>query len=312
MNKSLLDYLESKKCFKLVLGANNSDYEEIFKLAMVYSSIGCRFFDIEASTDALNSLIKGIEHSKIKRQDIFICISVGVNQDPHLTKYKIDPKKCKNCLKCKDLCLQDAIYFDKTTKINEKNCIGCSKCYNETKCPALISYQKTRDWKEFLPSLFDKVDCIEFHIITDDIEEIDKKWDYLCSNYNGLLSICCDRSYFGDRKIIGQLKKMIKKAERKVIIQADGAPMSGGCNDYKTTLQTIAFVDLINKSDIENAFVIMSGGTNSKTMELARLLDVKNNGAAFGSYARKIVKQYLNSSNYQKAKITALELFKTV
>lgn len=314
----LKHYLENKKCFKLVLGANNSDFKQITRLCALYSSIGCKFFDINASIEAYNALIKGLNYSKIKREDVFVCVSVGVNQDPHLTKFKIDKTLCKNCKKCKDICISQAIEFGDFAKIKEEKCIGCAKCAKTTNCPAFRSYQKIRKWEEFLPGLFDKTDCIEFHAICDDINEIDEKWNYLCSNFNGMLSICVDRSFFGDRKIIEQLRKMIKKADRKIIIQADGAPMSGGKNDYKTTLQTVAFVDLINKNNL-NAYVIMSGGTNSKTMELARLLQVENNGAAFGSYARKIVNQYcacedflLDLNKFNKAKIEACKLFKTV
>lgn len=318
MNKKLIQYLESEKCFKLVCGANNANYDEITKLVALYSSAGCKFFDIEASNEAIVALLDGIKFSKVKREDIFICISVGVNQDPHLTKYKIDKTKCTKCTKCLSVCPQSAIIQEDFIEIIEKNCIGCSKCFEKTKCAAFVKYQKIRKWEEFLKELFDKVDCIEFHIISDDIDEINKKWEYLCSNYSGMLSICCDRSCLGDKKIIEQLDKMIKRANRKVIIQADGAPMSGGCDDYKTTLQTVAFVELINKNNLD-AYVIMSGGTNSKTMELARLLNINNNGAAFGSFARKIVKEYTSSGDFlidfekfNKAKNIAKQLFQTV
>jgi hypothetical protein len=38
---------------------------------------------------------------------------------------------------------------------------------------------------------------------------------------------------------------------------------------------------------------LLSGGTNSKSSELARLCSVNINGVAIGSYARKIVGDYI-------------------
>ncbi len=320
MNEKLLQYLNLKNCFKLVLGANNSNYNEITNLSALYSSAGCRFFDIEASIDAYSALIKGINFSDLKRENIFVCASVGVNQDPHLTKFKIDKTLCNNCSACQKFCLEKAI---NNAFIEEKKCIGCAKCYKNTNCKALVRYQKIRKWEEFLPDLFDKVDCIEFHAITDDIDEINEKWEYLCSCFDGILSVCIDRSFLGDKKIIKQLNQMILKAKeknktRKIIIQADGAPMSAGADDYKTTLATIAFADLINKNNLD-CFILLSGGTNSKTFELAKLLNVEFNGVSLGSYARKIVKEFVmcddflkKTKKFNKAKIIAGKLFNTI
>ena len=287
----MINYLENNKIFKLILGAGNSNYEEITKLITLYSSVGCRFFDIEASIEALKAYKEGIKDCK---NDCFVCISVGANQDPHLTKCKIDIEKCVNCKKCENICLQNAL---NNCLIDEKKCIGCKKCKNICPNSAIIEYQKIKEWEEFLPELFDKVDCIEFHMISNNIEEIDKKWDYLCSNFKGVLSICTDRSKLSDEDLVKQLKKMIKIANRKIIIQADGNPMTGGKDDYLTTFQALATADIINKNNI-NCYLIMSGGTNSKTSELASLIGVKNNGVAIGSFARKIVKEYTSHPDF--------------
>ena len=287
----MINYLENNRIFKLILGAGNSNYEEITKLIALYSSVGCRFFDIEASLEALEAYKKGIKNCK---DDCFVCISVGANQDPHLTKCKIDVEKCTKCKKCENICLQNAL---NNCSIDETKCIGCKKCKNICPNDAIVEYQKIKKWEEFLPELFDKVDCIEFHMISDNIDEIDEKWNYLCSNFKGILSICTDRSKLSDENLIKQLKKMIKVANRKIIIQADGNPMTGGKDDYLTTLQAIATADIINKNNID-CFLIMSGGTNSKTSELASLIGVKNNGVAIGSFARKIVKEYVSCSDF--------------
>ena len=42
-------------------------------------------------------------------------------------------------------------------------------------------------------------------------------------------------------------------------------------------------------------FVILSGGTNVKTVQLAKTAGVLINGISFGSYARKIVYKYITT-----------------
>ena len=55
------------------------------------------------------------------------------------------------------------------------------------------------------------------------------------------MSICIDRSKLSNDKLLQRLNKMLEnRIPYSTIIQADGAPMSGGENDYKTTLQAVA------------------------------------------------------------------------
>lgn len=296
----LKKYLDKKNCFKLILGANNENYEEITKLVALYSAAGCRFFDLNASAEALLAAKKGLEYAE--KKDCFLCISVCTKDDPHGTKCKIIPDLCANCKQCAEICIQNAISFKESKKaqIDEKKCIGCANCLQICPKRAIERIQKTTDWEKSFFELKDSCDCIEFHVATDDIEEIDKKWDFLCKNFEGFLSICINRSIFSSREMILQLKKMISKRNSKnVMIQADGTPMSGGCDDFRTTLQAIAAADIIEKENF-NVPVIMSGGTNSKTPELAKLCKINVSGIAMGSYARKIVKEYVESEDFLK------------
>ena len=84
---------------------------------------------------------------------------------------------------------------------------------------------------------------------------------------------------------------------KNVIIQADGNPISGGSNDYKSNLQTLAFAELIRNSGI-NSILILSGGTNEKTLEFAKLCNIDINGVAIGSYARKLVNEYVKRDDF--------------
>ena len=72
--------------------------------------------------------------------------------------------------------------------------------------------------------------------------------------------------------------------------------MSGNDDELGTTLQAVATAQLFQNAKLP-VFIMMSGGTNTKSTELAKLCGVNPHCIAIGSYARKIVKKYLLMDN---------------
>lgn len=98
--------------------------------------------------------------------------------------------------------------------------------------------------------------------------------------------------------MIERIKSMIaKRKDYLTIVQADGFPMSGGKDDYKTTLQAIATAEIVQNAKLP-VYIMLSGGTNSKTAELAHLCGIKYNGIAVGTFARKIVSKYIDRDDF--------------
>ena len=116
--------------------------------------------------------------------------------------------------------------------------------------------------------------------------------------------------------------------------------MSGGENDYNTTLQAIACADVINKkfnmrknikeksitggkASISSKkvyrtsghklgiFILVSGGTNQKTKKLADLTNVRVNGVSIGTYARDIIHQDIKQDNFLNDKNLIISSYKT-
>lgn len=56
----LKELLNTKKCFKLVCGAGNEDANEVEKLVALYSSAGCKFFDLSAKPQIVDSAKRGL------------------------------------------------------------------------------------------------------------------------------------------------------------------------------------------------------------------------------------------------------------
>lgn len=291
----LKDLLENKKCFKLVCGAGNEDVAEVEKLVTIYSLAGANFFDVCANANVVDAAKRGLKRAGITK-DRYLCVSVGIDGDPHITKARIDENKCIKCGICVSNCPHEAI--DKNIKINETRCIGCSICANNCSQKAIEMYTKEQDYDEILPELISKgLDCIEFHAISKNKEDVLNKWEKLNKLFNGMLCISVDRSTSGDKDLVELVKQMVEKREPySTIIQADGVAMSGNNDEFSTTLQAVATAQMFQKANL-NAYIMMSGGTNSKSIELAKICSIEPHCLAVGTYARKIVKEYLKDEN---------------
>lgn len=289
----LKDLLETKKCFKLVCGAGNEDVQEVEKLVTIYSLAGCNFFDLCAKPEIVDAAKRGLARAGIK-EDRYICVSVGIDGDPHITKAVIDQQKCVKCGKCKQICPHDAIIELDKYKVKKERCIGCMQCAK--KCPkqAIEMVSQLQDYDEVLPAIIEKgIDCIEFHAISTDEKDVMDKWLQINDYFDGMLCISIDRSELGDRKLKERVKKMLGiRKPYTTIIQADGIAMSGSNDEFGTTLQAVATAQLFQNAQM-SAYIMMSGGTNTKSIELATMCNVHPHCLAVGSYARKIVKEFL-------------------
>lgn len=312
----LKNLLEEKRCFKLVCGAGNEDTKEVEKLVTIYSLAGCNFFDVCAKAEVVDAAKKGLKNAGIQTER-FICVSVGIDGDPHITKANIDTENCIKCRMCIQKCPHNAI--DNSLTVIKERCLGCGQC--KTKCPqsAIRMTSQIIDYKEVLPELINKgIDCIEFHAISTDENDVDEKWEIINNLYNGMLCISLDRSELGDKKLIERVKRLISKREDfSTIIQADGIAMSGNNDEYGTTLQAVSTAQLFQNAKLP-LYIMMSGGTNTKSTLLAKQCGVKPHCIAIGSYARKIVEKYLkmddileNNNKLQEAVDIAKSLVKT-
>ena len=144
-----------------------------------------------------------------------------------------------------------------------------------------------------------------------DKQDLDYKWAIINECNPKLASICIDREHFGNREVIKRIRDMI--AHRKpytTIVQADGIPMSGSDNTFKTTLQAVAMGEIIQNNNLP-VHIMLSGGTNSKTAELAKLCGINYWGIAIGSWARKIIKPYVCMPDFwenKEAQTKAVEI----
>lgn len=305
----LKELLEAKKCFKLICGAGNEDVKEVENLVALYAKAGCKFFDLSASEEIIDAAKRGLKFAGVN--DAYLCISIGIKNDPHVNKAVVDYDKCISCYSCDSVCPQKAIKYAKVKKIR---CIGCGKCAKICPKGAISFVSEEKDLQEVLPPLIEKgIDCIELHAMGLNDVEIEEKWEYLNTIFGGILSICTSRGKLSDEKLVDRVKKLTCRRESyTTIVQADGFPMSGGKDDYKTTLQAVATAEIIQNENLP-VYLLLSGGTNTKTAELANMCGINANGIAVGSFARKIVRKYIERDDFltnEYAFNSALEIAK--
>jgi hypothetical protein len=142
------------------------------------------------------------------------------------------------------------------------------------------------------------IHSIELHAVSNNKAEIEEQWRIINSLFDGMLSLCIDRSRLGDLELIDLIRRLTeKRSDYSTIIQADGAPMSGCDDRYQTTLQALGTAQIVQRANLP-VFLMLSGGTNSKTAELAKLFNIDANGIALGSFARMIVRKQIDRDDF--------------
>jgi hypothetical protein len=169
-------------------------------------------------------------------------------------------------------------------------------------------------------------ETFELHAAVGEHEITMKEWTLINEiNPDNMNSICLDRLNLGNLNLEFRITEAKHLSKDKLIVQADGYPMSGGADDYNTTLQAIATADVINKKfnirvdkksvskdgskqltskvyrqhgHHQNVYIVLSGGTNSKSKELAELTGVRVNGVAIGTFARGVIEDQINASDF--------------
>ena len=305
--------LETGQYFKLVCGAGNEDAEEVRRLTIIYVLAGCNGLDISATPEVVEACVSGINTAydlapqlgrTIKNRP-FITVSVGMGGDHHVRKANI-VDDCVDCGKCIPVCPTDAIPED--YQIIREKCIGCGNC--EAVCPpkvAAVRYEhNAKELSQILPHCIQLgAENIELHAAVADNESIMAEWKSVSdAQPDNCISMCLDRLHLSNTHLIQRIREAGDIAGERMIIQADGVPMSGGADNFNTTLQAVAIADVINKDLMQkdrkyrNLPILLSGGTNGKTKEMAEMCDIAFSGVSIGTHARKVVKQHVQNDDF--------------
>ena len=301
------EILRKGQFFKIICGAGNEDPDEVYKISLVYTLAGARGIDISASSDVVKSTVRAINDAERllvkfpnqKNEYIrpFITVSVGMPGDHHVRKARILSESCTECNACIPVCPTEAI--PDLLLIIEDRCIGCGACGVACQDDSIGYSHKEIEMEEVLTECIAQgVENIELHAAVPDHHQTIKEWELLNKILpDAFLSVCLDRGYLSNYELKRRLELLLDISPNRLIVQADGIPMSGGRDDYNTTLQAIATADIVAKFNLP-VHILLSGGTNSKSIELSRMSGVPYAGVSIGTFARHLIYEYINDPKF--------------
>ena len=297
--------LKSGKFFKFICGAGNEDPEEVYKLSLVYTLAGTKGIDISATVEIVQSTVSAIDHAEklldhFKVRDYvrpYITVSVGMAGDHHVRKANIISHKCTECNACIPVCPTEAI--PDLLVIQESRCIGCGACGVACQDDAIGYNHKQIEIEAVLTKCVEAgVENIELHAAVPDHDTTVKEWGLINKILSdGFVSVCLDRGYLSNHELKKRIEFLLDVSPNRLIVQADGIPMSGGKDDYNTTLQAIATADIVAKFNLP-VHILLSGGTNSKSIALSKMSGVPYAGVSIGTFARHLIYDYINDPRF--------------
>lgn len=298
--------LDRGEYFKVVCGAGNEDPQEVYRLSLVYTLAGASGIDVSANTDVVRASMRGI-HDALAMAPLlgiavgsrpFITVSVGIKGDPHVRKARIIAARCTACGACREVCDQKALTGN-PCKVVARRCIGCGKCADVCAFEAVEFFTRKVDLDAVLPRCLEAgAETLELHAIVPDDAPVMRDWQRIARILpRQFVSMCLDQSQLSHAHLIDRVRQAGSVAGERLVIQADGAPMSGGRDDYQTTLQAVACADVVRKAGLA-VKILLSGGTNSKTGELAELCGVAVHGVSVGTFARNLVRDEIEQPGF--------------
>jgi len=295
--------LKERDFVKIICAAGTEDPKIVRNIALIYTLAGADCIDIAANPSIVKAACEGREAAikiaekmgvPVPKPPLF-CISFGIEGDQHVRKARVT-EIGKNLFSLTKVCPTGAIVGGtngEPVRVIEPLCIGAGKCAL-VRQGAIEFYTLKRNLPELLPLCkAEGADMFELHSNAGVDEEIVATWKLMNSiNPDGFISMCIGRSYKSNKEVLERIEKIRAISGERTIIQTDGNPMTGESESINSGLQAVAMGDLVRKMK-NPPFVILSGGTNMKTVQLAKVAGVLINGISFGSYARKIVYKYI-------------------
>jgi len=296
--------LEAGLFKKIICGASYTNYRNIERISLIYSLCGADVIDVSPSQNAITYAQRGIAKAReIFENDMakfpnfaepLLMISVNSGGDVHFRKAVYNSLQCKNCNQCLDVCPSNAITKCKNSlTIDDSSCYGCGRCADKCEFGAI----EMCNLPEFADLDFQSIEAVEVHTGKNSVQEVKTFMEFNSALFEKakLLSFCVSSERFSPEELNNYVAGLISLVPNKPIIQIDGKPM-GATNKPCSSLQAVsAGAVLLEKN--HDAYIQLSGGVNNYTQNLAKMLNLHFSGLAFGTFARKIVLDYLNEED---------------
>lgn len=299
--------LDAGRFFKLVCAAGNQDAQAVRRLSLIYTLAGAAGIDVSADVEIVKASLTGIDAALTMASSMqitipsrpFITVSVGLPGDPHVRKSSILEDACTSCGECYKHC-DDRAISDAPHEVDARLCVGCGTCAKVCAFDAIRFHTDPIDLADILPRCIAAgAENIELHARVADEEAVQQDWRVVAATQpDQFISMCVDRGEVSNAQLVARIAEARAVAGDRFIVQADGVPMSGGADDFNTTLQAVDCANVVRNSGVD-ARILLSGGTNSKTGELAARCGVHVHGVAIGTFARNLVREETSLPDFE-------------
>jgi Fe-S-cluster-containing hydrogenase component 2 len=298
---SPLRSLHSHQWFKLICGASYQHIPAIRNLALIYTLAGADCIDmapdpavVRAARDGVAAAV-AIADAKLVKP--WLMVSFNAGEDPHFRKAEFDHTACPSACDrpCLPACPSNAISFGREfSGVIDALCYGCGRCL--PLCPVQIIHTREQVYApESIYELVDSgmIDAVEIHTMPGRITEFQDLWQQLAPVVNQLKLVavsCPDGNNL--REYLTALLDCMQPKPACLVWQTDGRPMSGDIGNGATRAALLLARKVLNLG-LPEGFVQVAGGTNASSVAKLDAAGIDVAGVAYGSYARKIVANFL-------------------
>lgn len=289
------DALSQKRFFKLIAGGSLTELEKLAFITRVYALAGADCLDVAPVLDVVETIHNTL--NKLPEPHPMLMVSLPLDPDPHFRKIELVESDCITCGACLPLCPTDAFSFSDSQQllVNQPLCYGCGRCVPI--CPT--SALKLNPFWE--PDVIiqvlshPRVEAIELHTQHADplmLEAFLSDYGHLLTNK--LIAYCFRPDQANVAFWAESISKLHTFAPGWVLLQIDGAPMSGNDNleaSRPAIAAAIQVKDVLQKHPgLQDIPITISGGINQHTKKwLTQSENHFISGIGMGTVARKAI-----------------------
>jgi ferredoxin len=288
----MLAALAQRRFFKLIGGGSLTEAPKIAWLAGIFSKAGAHCIDIAPDPAVLSAVVSELE--SLPGVPPVLMVSLPLDPDPHFRKIELNEPGCIRCGACLPVCPTEALTLPEALEISQSLCYGCGRCVPT--CPtdalSLLPFQVDAQIETVLSH--PQVQAVEIHSRYVDpfmLETFFERWGTLLQDK--LISLCFRVDGLPAGQILAFYDIASKNSSLPVILQVDGAPMSGSEDPdaSRPALEAaVKVATLFSDSGTPLPPLTISGGINVTTSEF-----LKNecyafiSGVGMGTVARKTI-----------------------